>query len=89
MRWLDPDHLVSGAQGEAISTVAKRIGERVRDVAPALLALPGCGELTAANLIGEADTALRCLKRPLARVVFQALRTDQDQLPKPCQPAAA
>jgi transposase len=38
---------------EAINTLATRIGERVRTVAPALLALPGCGELTAAKLVGE------------------------------------
>nr|WP_066909763.1 IS110 family transposase [Mycobacterium interjectum] len=39
---------------DAIDTLAKRIGERVRVVAPALLAMPGCGELTAAKLVGEA-----------------------------------
>jgi transposase len=38
---------------EAINDLAKRIGERVRAVAPALLGMPGCGELTAAKLIGE------------------------------------
>jgi transposase len=38
---------------EAIDALAKRIGERVRAVAPELLAMPGCGELTAAKLIGE------------------------------------
>lgn len=38
---------------EAINTLAKRIGERVRQVAAALLAMPGCGELTEANIIGE------------------------------------
>lgn len=38
---------------EAINALAKRIGERVRAVAPALLELPGCGELTAAKLVGE------------------------------------
>ena len=30
-----------------------RIGQRVRVVAPSLLALPGCGQLTAAKLVGE------------------------------------
>jgi transposase len=148
---------------EAINALAKRIGERVRVVAPTLLAMPGCGELTAAKLIGEvagvarfkgeaafarhagvapipvwsghtagrmrmtrsgnrqinpalhriavtqirlpglgqayyrkrtsggdcSTEALRCLTRRLARVVFQALHADQNQLPKPCQPAAA
>lgn len=39
---------------EAIDVLAKRIGDRVRNVAPALLTLPGCGELTAAKLVGEA-----------------------------------
>ena len=38
---------------EAIDALAKRIGQRVRDIAPALLSLPGCGELTAAKLVGE------------------------------------
>jgi transposase len=37
----------------AIDILAKRIGARIRQVAPALLALPGCGELTAAKLVGE------------------------------------
>ncbi len=44
---------------EAINVLAKRIGERVRRVAPALLALPGCGELTAAKLVGEAAGVTR------------------------------
>ncbi len=38
---------------DAINALAKRIGARVRAVAPALLAMPGCGELTAAKLVGE------------------------------------
>jgi len=38
---------------ETINTLAKRIGDRVRAVAPVLLTLPGCGELTAAKLVGE------------------------------------
>ncbi|HEX3545695.1 MAG TPA: IS110 family transposase [Mycobacterium sp.] len=38
---------------EAINVLAKRIGARVRQIAPVLLALPGCGELTAAKLVGE------------------------------------
>jgi transposase len=33
---------------EHVNALAKRIGERVRPVTPALLALSGCGELTAA-----------------------------------------
>jgi transposase len=39
---------------EAIDVLAKRISARVRAVAPVLLSLPGCGELTAAKLVGEA-----------------------------------
>lgn len=38
---------------EVINALAKRIGERVRAIAPALLSMPGCGELTAAKIIGE------------------------------------
>jgi transposase len=38
---------------EAINTLGVRIGERVRSVAPSLLAVPGCGQLTAAKLVGE------------------------------------
>jgi transposase len=38
---------------EAINALARRISERVREVAPVLLAMPGCGELTAAKLVGE------------------------------------
>jgi transposase len=44
---------------ETINALAKRIGERVRQVAPALLALPGCGELIAAKLVGEAAGVTR------------------------------
>lgn len=38
---------------ETINALATRIGASVRAVAPALLALPGCAELTAAKLVGE------------------------------------
>lgn len=38
---------------EAIDALAKRIGQRVRAVAPTLLSMPGCGELSAAKLVGE------------------------------------
>jgi transposase len=44
---------------EIINALAKRIGQRVRVVAPALLVLPGCGELTAAKLVGEAAGVTR------------------------------
>ena len=44
---------------EAINALAKRIAERVRVVSPALLALPGCAELTAAKLIGETAVVSR------------------------------
>lgn len=39
---------------EQIDALAKRISERVRAVAPALLAIPGCGDLTAAKLVETA-----------------------------------
>lgn len=148
---------------ETINALAKRIGERVRVVATVLLSLPGCAELTAAKLVGEAagvtrfkseaafarhagvapipvwsgntagrvrmtrsgnrqlnaalhriavtqirldglgqtyyrhriavsgskTEALRCLKRRLARVVFNHLHTDHQNRIQPCQPAAA
>jgi transposase len=38
---------------DQISALANRIGARVRELAPALLALVGCGELTAAKIVGE------------------------------------
>lgn len=38
---------------DQINALAKRIGDRIRVVAPVLLAMPGCGELTAAKLVGE------------------------------------
>ena len=38
---------------EAIDALAARISARVQQVAPALLALPGCGELTAAKIVAE------------------------------------
>ena len=44
---------------ESINALAKRIGDRVREVAPTLLAMPGCGELTAAKLVGEAAGVTR------------------------------
>lgn len=37
-----------------INALAKRLGERVHTLAPTLLDLPGCAELTAAKIIGEA-----------------------------------
>jgi transposase len=38
---------------DKINTLEKRIGTRVRQVAPTLLQLHGCGELTAAKIVGE------------------------------------
>lgn len=43
----------------AIKVLTERIGARVREVAPTLLELPGCGELTAAKLVGEAAGVTR------------------------------
>jgi transposase len=42
-----------------INTLEQRLGQRVREVAPALLEIPGCGELTAAKLVGEAAGVTR------------------------------
>jgi transposase len=36
-----------------INTLAKRLGDRTRQVAPTLLEIAGCAELTAAKIIGE------------------------------------
>jgi transposase len=44
---------------QTINALATRIGERVRRAAPTLLSLPGCAELTAAKLVGEAAGVLR------------------------------
>ena len=44
---------------EAINALATRIGQRVRTVAPTLLSMPGCGELTAAKLVGETAAVTR------------------------------
>jgi transposase len=37
-----------------IDALAKRLSDRVHEVAPTLLDLPGCAELTAAKIVGEA-----------------------------------
>jgi transposase len=42
-----------------ITALAKRIGARVRELAPELLGLYGCGELTAAKIVGEAAGVTR------------------------------
>ena len=49
---------------QAINALGKRISERVRVVAPALLSLPGCAELTAAKLVGEAAGVSRFKSEP-------------------------
>lgn len=146
-----------------INALAARIGERVQAVAPSLLTLFGCGELTAAKIIGETagigrfkseaafanhagvapipvwsgntsgrvrlsrsgnrqlnralftiahtqrahpgpgqtyyhakiaekkteKEAIRCLKRRLARIVYQHLQTDHQNRQSPPQTAAA
>lgn len=40
--------------GDDVEALSKRIGERVAGIAPTLLALPGCGQLTAAKIVAEA-----------------------------------
>lgn len=42
-----------------INALEKRLSERAREVAPNLLELPGCAELTAAKLVGEAAGVAR------------------------------
>jgi transposase len=42
-----------------INALEQRLSQRVREVAPALLEIPGCGDLTAAKLVGEAAGVTR------------------------------
>jgi transposase len=42
-----------------IDILTRRIGERVRSIAPSLIAMPGCGELTAAKIVGEVANVSR------------------------------
>jgi transposase len=42
-----------------INALEKRLSERVREVAPALLNIQGCGDLSAAKLLGEAAGVAR------------------------------
>jgi transposase len=49
---------------DTIDALAARIGERVAAVASALLALPGCGELTAAKLVAETAGVTRFKSEP-------------------------
>lgn len=46
-------------QSELADALTKRIKTRVRAVAPTLMAMPGCGELTAAKIVGEAANITR------------------------------
>jgi transposase len=48
----------------AINALADRIGERSAAAAPALLALPGCGALTAAKLVAETAGVARFKSEP-------------------------
>jgi len=57
----DIDHL-----SDAIDELSARIADRVRAVAPTLLALPGCAELTAAKIVSE--TA--CVERFKSEAAF-------------------
>jgi transposase len=51
---------------DAIDALSARIADRVRAVAPTLLALPGCAELTAAKIVSE--TA--CVERFKSEAAF-------------------
>lgn len=53
LSWLATNWPISGRLTGAIDALAKRIGDRTRQVAPALLSLPGWAELTAAKIVGE------------------------------------
>jgi len=44
---------------EAVAVLDKRISTQVAIAAPSLIALPGCGELTAAKIVGEAGGITR------------------------------
>lgn len=46
-------------QTKRIAALTARIGEGVRAVAPSLVAMPGCGELTAAKIVGEVANVSR------------------------------
>ncbi|MGE4029909.1 MAG: transposase [Thermoleophilia bacterium] len=48
-----------GFLGEEIAGLEREITERVTQVAASLLAIPGCGPLTAAKLIGEVGDVRR------------------------------
>jgi transposase len=57
--------LVAELARDELADIARLTAERVRTVAPTLLAMPGCGELTAAKLVGEAAGVTRSkAKRP-------------------------
>ena len=47
-----------GRLTDAAHGIARRIGDRVRLVAPTLLELPGCGELTARPAVGQKTFAV-------------------------------
>ncbi|AGB26788.1 transposase (plasmid) [Mycobacterium sp. JS623] len=47
------------ALSEHIDVLTKRIVHRAREVAPSLVAMPGCGELTAAKIVGEVAVVTR------------------------------
>lgn len=55
----------------AVNALERELRERVRVLAPSLLALPGCGVLGAATIVGETATASRF--RVLVAVVHQTL----------------
>lgn len=46
-------------QSELVDALTKRIKAQARTVAPSLVAMPGCAELTAAKIVGEAANVTR------------------------------
>jgi transposase len=49
---------------DKVNALSARIGERIHQVTPTLLALQGCGELTAAKLVAETAGVARCKSGP-------------------------
>ena len=76
-----PDDEHSGAVNAALHRIAVT---QIR--------LDGLGRTYYRHRLDHGDStpeALRCLKRRLARVVYNHLHTDHNNRQKPCQPAAA
>ncbi len=70
----------------------RQLNAALHRVAVTQIRLDGLGQTYYRHRLAEGDSsteALRCLKRRLARVVYNHLHTDHIHRQKPCQPAAA